>query len=117
MSLTTARGYPLGQVVAHKKETWTEDEISLLQSLMEQVEQTLENARLYQNTQRRALREQLSRQITDHIRSAATVEEAMRRAIATLAEVTEAREMVAVIRPERSENSEDADGGDESYAG
>lgn len=116
LSLTTARGYPLGQVVAHKSGAWTEDEIALLQSLMEQVEQTLENARLYQNTQRRALREQLSRQITDRIRSAANVEEAMRRAIATLAEVTEAREMVAVIRPERSENPEDAGGGDESYA-
>ena len=117
LSLTTAQGYPLGEVVAHKTGAWTEDEIALLQSLMEQVEQTLENARLYQNTQRRALREQLSRQITDRIRSAATVEEAMRRAIATLAEVTEAREMVAVIRPERSENPEDAGGGDESYAG
>jgi GAF domain-containing protein len=117
LSLTTARGYPLGRVVAHKENSWTDDDIALMQSLMEQVEQTLENARLYQNTQRRALREQLSRQITDRIRSAATVEEAMRRALATLAEVTEAREMVAVIRPERPDKPEDSDEGEGPYAG
>jgi GAF domain-containing protein len=116
LPLTTAQGYSLGTITARKSGAWSEEDRVLLRSLLEQVEQTLENARLYQDTQRRALREQLSRQITDRIRSAPDVEEAMRRAIATLAEVTQAREMVAVIQPESTNEPEDIDKGDASNA-
>ncbi len=116
LPLTTTQGYSLGTLTARKSGTWSEADRVLLRSLLEQVEQTLENARLYQDTQRRALREQLSRQITDRIRSAPDVEEAMRRAIATLAEVTQAREMVAVIQPESTNDPEDTDKGEASNA-
>lgn len=53
---------------------WTPEEISLLEMLAEQLGEALENARLYQDTQRRAAREQLTREITDKMRRATSVE-------------------------------------------
>jgi GAF domain-containing protein len=53
---------------------WTPEEISLLETLAEQLGEALENARLYQDTQRRAAREQLTREITDKMRRATSVE-------------------------------------------
>lgn len=53
---------------------WTFDEISLLETLADQLGEALEGARLYQDTQRRAAREQLTREITDKMRRATSVE-------------------------------------------
>jgi GAF domain-containing protein/HAMP domain-containing protein len=53
---------------------WTPDEIFLLETLAEQLGEALESARLYQDTQRRAARERLTREITDKMRRATSVE-------------------------------------------
>lgn len=74
----------------------------MLETLMAQLEQALDSARLYEVTQRRALREQLTREITDHIRSSLTVEEAMRRAVQEVARVLRAKEAVGRIGAERT---------------
>ncbi len=47
---------------------WSEEEISLLQTLTEQLSTALEGAQLYEDTQRRAVREQLAREITAEMR-------------------------------------------------
>jgi GAF domain-containing protein len=47
---------------------WSEDEIGLLQTLTEQLSTALEGAQLYEDTQRRAAREQLAREITAEMR-------------------------------------------------
>lgn len=97
------RGQVLGQIVAHKAEgAWTTEENAMLETLMAQLEQALDSARLYEVTQRRALREQLTREITDHIRSSLTVEEAMRRAVQEVARVLRAKEAVGRIGAERT---------------
>jgi GAF domain-containing protein len=93
---------------------WTSREIELLETLTNQLETALENARLYQDTQKRALREQLTRRITDRIRSSLTVEDAMRRAVEELARIAGASELVARVGTERSllERTRSADQGD-----
>jgi GAF domain-containing protein len=93
--LTTIQGEVLGQVTARKIDSWNEDEISLLETLVEQVEQTLENARLFEAAEKRAVREQITRRITDSIRSAVSVEDAVRRAVSELAKVVDASEVSA----------------------
>jgi len=53
---------------------WNEEELGLLRTLVDQLGVALEGARLYQETQQRAAREQLSREITDKMRRATDME-------------------------------------------
>ncbi|MBN2390253.1 MAG: GAF domain-containing protein [Anaerolineae bacterium] len=66
---------------------WTPDQVALLQSLSEQVSQAMERARLYQDTQRRAARERLTREITDAVQRATDIESLMRIATEELVRV------------------------------
>ncbi|MFN2282892.1 MAG: GAF domain-containing protein, partial [Anaerolineae bacterium] len=67
--------------------TWTPDQVALLQSLSEQVSQAMERARLYQDTQRRAARERMTREITDAVQRATDMESLMRIATEELVRV------------------------------
>jgi len=53
---------------------WTPEEIALLETLADQLGAALESARLYEDAQRRAARERLTREITDRMRRATNVE-------------------------------------------
>ena len=53
---------------------WTEEGMTLLATLMEQLGLALENARLYQDTQRRAARERLTSEVTARMRESLDVE-------------------------------------------
>ncbi len=71
------RGQVVGRIVAQKPGeagAWTEDERAVLQTLVERLGVALESARLYQDVQRRAAREQLTREITDRLRAALDVD-------------------------------------------
>ena len=64
---------------------WAAAEIELMQRLAEQVGTTLESARLFQETQRRAAREQAIRRITERMRGAVEVEAILQHTVAELA--------------------------------
>lgn len=49
---------------------WSTEEVALVETVSEQLAQTLENLRLFEDTQKQATREQLTRQITDKLRAA-----------------------------------------------
>jgi GAF domain-containing protein/HAMP domain-containing protein len=71
------RGNIIGVIDTYKPAgagTWTSEEITLLESLADQLGTALEGARLYQEAQRRAVRERLTSEITDKMRRAASVE-------------------------------------------
>lgn len=53
---------------------WTFEEITLLEALADQLGMALESGRLYQEAERRAVRERLTREITDKMRRATGVE-------------------------------------------
>ncbi|HQE91226.1 MAG TPA: GAF domain-containing protein [Anaerolineae bacterium] len=64
------RDQVIGVIDGHKSAgtAWSEEEIALLQTLTEQLSVALEGAQLYEDTQRRAAREQLAREITAEMR-------------------------------------------------
>ncbi|HOU12597.1 MAG TPA: PAS domain-containing protein [Anaerolineae bacterium] len=95
----TQRGEIIGALGIHDEDggrEWTEDEIALVETVAERMGMVAETLRLLEETQRTAGRERLTRQITDQIRGALTVDEAIQRAIRQLGEVLGA-EMVARI--------------------
>ena len=57
-----------------ERRRWTAEGIALAEAVAEQATLTVENLRLMGETQRRATREQLTRQITDKMRHATSVE-------------------------------------------
>jgi GAF domain-containing protein/HAMP domain-containing protein len=68
------RGHLLGSLETHKRGTWTEEERALLNKVVDQLGAALDNARLYEESQRRAAREHLAREITEKLRTLTHVE-------------------------------------------
>ncbi|MEA3338782.1 MAG: GAF domain-containing protein [Chloroflexota bacterium] len=71
------RDHVVGALRFHKHETgetWTTEETALLETLTDRLAEALESARLYQDTQRRAAREQLTGQVTARMRETLDVE-------------------------------------------
>ncbi|HQE91222.1 MAG TPA: GAF domain-containing protein [Anaerolineae bacterium] len=66
--------------------TWTTEEVTLAESLAEQLGVALESARLYQDSQRRAAREQMTREITGRIRETLDVETVLQTAAREIGE-------------------------------
>ena len=64
---------------------WTREEIALLEAIAAQLDTALEGARLYQDTQRRAAREQAIRQVTEQMRRAVDVESILQNTVTELA--------------------------------
>ncbi|MBI5565437.1 MAG: GAF domain-containing protein [Chloroflexi bacterium] len=71
------RGETIGEFGIHSLDAqrdWTSDDIAFAQALIDQVGQVIENARLLEETERFAQREQRIRQITNRIRAAGDVQ-------------------------------------------
>jgi GAF domain-containing protein/HAMP domain-containing protein len=68
------RGHVIGTVETLKPTGWSEDEIALLNKVVDQLGAALDNARLYEESQRRAAREQLARQMADKLKSLTEIE-------------------------------------------
>ncbi len=97
------RGQVIGVLGVEDPEgTWrgSADQLALIQSVAQQLGQALESARLLEATQRRAAREQRTREITDTIRAAPTIADAVKRAVQEIARVLNASEMVARLGSE-----------------
>jgi GAF domain-containing protein len=79
----------IGVLSFHKDaedEAWTSSEMEMLRRLTDQLGAALESAQLFQQTQRRAAREQAIRQVTDQMRRAVDVEAILKSTVAELAE-------------------------------
>jgi PAS domain S-box-containing protein len=78
------RGAVIGALGIHAEDggrQWSEDEIALVQAIAERVAQVAESLRLLDETQRRAARERLAREITDQMRRASNVEKIVQTAV------------------------------------
>lgn len=64
---------------------WTAEEVALVETVSEQLAQTLENLRLFEDTQKQATREQLTRQITDKLRAAPDIDAIIQTGLTELA--------------------------------
>ena len=67
----------VGYITAHKESAdadWSTNEIAMMETLSNQLSVALESARLYQDTQQRAAREQLTGEVTTRIRETMDIE-------------------------------------------
>ena len=99
------RGQVIGVIDLHeadKARTWTEHEIALVQAVAVQMAQTLEVARLFEQTQARAQREQLVGQITTRMRAASNVQDILRVTSEELAVALGVTRSVVRLRPQEA---------------
>ncbi|GAB4436549.1 MAG: hypothetical protein Fur0044_33580 [Anaerolineae bacterium] len=73
---------------------WTEDEIILIEAVSEQMSLAIENARLFEEGQRSAWRDQVISESTAKVWSSAEIEEVMKAAVAQLGDKLQASEVV-----------------------
>jgi GAF domain-containing protein len=105
-SLTTpikVRGQVIGVIGARKPDdagAWTQDEIALLETLAEQLSVALESARLYQDTQRRAVRERLAGEVTARMRETFDVETVLKTAAQEVRQALGLPEVVVRLAPQ-----------------
>jgi GAF domain-containing protein len=81
------REQTLGLVSAQKSddsEAWTEEEATLLASLVDQLSVALENARLYEDTQRLAERQRLAAEVSARIRESLDVDTVLQTAVSEM---------------------------------
>jgi GAF domain-containing protein len=67
-------------------EAWSQEELALLQTMAEQLGQALESARLYQDTQRRAIQERLVGDVTARMRETLNMDAVLRTAAREIGE-------------------------------
>jgi GAF domain-containing protein len=60
---------------AHENQTWTEDDLAIIEAVSEELAQAAENLRLFEETRERASREQTIREITNKLRTATSLQE------------------------------------------
>jgi NO-binding membrane sensor protein with MHYT domain/GAF domain-containing protein len=72
---------------AHADQTWTENDVAITEAVINQLVQTAENLRLFEETQERAGREQSIRQINDKLRAAPSLERLLEVATQELGEL------------------------------
>jgi len=78
------RGFLIGKIRARKPKgssEWLKDEIGLMEDLTDQLNLTLESARLFEESQRRASQEQLTSEITSRIRETLDIETILETAV------------------------------------
>jgi len=84
------RDQVIGVIEAHKQDEagkWTQDEVALVEALVEQVGVALESARLHQDTERRAAREQLVGEVTARMRETLSIDTVLQTALQELGTV------------------------------
>ncbi|NJN93161.1 MAG: GAF domain-containing protein [Anaerolineales bacterium] len=60
---------------ADKNQAWTEDDLAIIEAVSDELAQTAESLRLFEETRRRAGQEQIIRQVADRLRSASNMEQ------------------------------------------
>ena len=85
---------------------WGEDEIALVQAVADQLGQALQSARLFEATQQRARREELTRKITDRIRAASEIEDILQTAAEELGRALDVTRSVARLSSRQAPTDE-----------
>ena len=84
--------------------TWSEDEIELIEVLTDRLSQALESARVYQTSQRQALQEQLTGEISSQLRQTLDIDTVLKTAARELGDAFNAKEVVIRMAPNEPTN-------------
>jgi GAF domain-containing protein/HAMP domain-containing protein len=95
----------LGLHATDSRRSWTEDELALIESVSEQMALAIENARLFEDTQRSAWRDQVVSETTAKVWSSAEIEEVLKAAVAQLGDKLRASEVVIRLGTEEQLDS------------
>jgi GAF domain-containing protein len=90
---------------------WTAEETELLETLVHQVGVTLESAQLFEQTQRRAAREQAIRHVTERMRRAVDIEAILQNTVTELANTLGAARAYVRLGTELDSRPDDGRGG------
>ncbi len=92
---------PIGQLAVEipSQRTLSMDEQGILTAVAQQLAQKAENLRLFEQTQQRAAREQLARQIVDKVRASRDIESALKTAAEELAKNLGVARAIVDLRP------------------
>ncbi len=90
---------------------WTEDDVALVQAITDQLSQTAENLRLFEEAQESAGREQTIREITDKLKTASNLDALLETAARELGLRLGARHTVLEMGIEADTNGSDRHGG------
>lgn len=99
---SSLRGGIVGVLGIHDTDAervWTEDQIALVEAVAERMALAADNLRLLDATQRRAAREQLTREITDKMRRAVSMEDLIETAAREVAAAFGAPESFVQLKP------------------
>jgi GAF domain-containing protein len=83
---------------------WTAEEIALVESVSEQLALTVENLRLFDDTQKRAGREQITREITDKMRAAPDMDTIIQTGLRELAKALGASRTYIKLNPDMEQD-------------
>ncbi len=106
------RGEAIGVLDAHRPVgggEWTAPEIAVLETMAEQLGMALESARLYQDTRRRALREQTLSEMTSRFTRALDIDTLLRSAVREFGQLSQVTEASIHINPPEDVPVVDAD--------
>jgi GAF domain-containing protein/HAMP domain-containing protein len=85
-------------VTAPADKSWSKEEEAFVKAVAQQLAQKAENIRLFEQTQQRAAREQLARQISDKVRTSRDIESALKTAAEELAKALGAARAAVNLR-------------------
>jgi GAF domain-containing protein len=92
------------QLQAQEQRLWTDDDMALVEAITDQLSQTAENLRLFEEAQARAGREQTIREITDKLKTAPNLDMLLETAARELGLRLGARHTVLEMGTERETN-------------
>ena len=100
-------GRVLARIEAHKADTaeWTEEEIELMRSLGDQLSVALESARLFQDTQRREVRERLVGEATARMRETLDIETVLKTTASEVRQVLDLDNLVIRLAPPETDGA------------
>lgn len=104
------------------EESWTEEELALLRSIVDQLGLSLDSARLYRDAQRLALQERLTGEITSRMRETLDIETVLTTALDEIFQAMDLENLVIQLAPQNNGDvagiqSAPAGGGTGSSAG
>ena len=101
----TLSGKPIGALQIHHadlsadEQPWTEQDLSFIQAVLDQVAQTAENLRLFEETRQQAGRQKLLAEVGDRLRRANDMESLMRLGLEELSQALNARRASVRLGP------------------
>jgi GAF domain-containing protein len=112
----TLRDIPIGALQLHPlndDQSWTDDDLAVIEAIVDELAQTAENLRLFEETRQQAGFERVASEITQKIRQAPTLDQLAKTAVEELSKALNASHSLIKLgeSPATAEKNENGDSG------